>query len=59
MWGLKTALVDVVVGKGLGWVGAVLVHGDGNLPLRRNSASHGTSGWDMSGSQRNRADPVS
>lgn len=59
MWGLKTALVDVVMGKGLGRVGAVLIHGDGDLPLRRNSASHCTSGWDMSGSQWNRADPVS
>lgn len=57
--GLEAALVDVVVGEGLGWVGAVLIHGDGDLPLGGYSASHGTSGWGMSRSQRCSADPVS
>lgn len=57
--GLEAALVDVVVGEGLGWVGAVLIHGDGDLPLGGYSASHGTSGWGMSRSQRCSGDPVS
>lgn len=57
--GLEAALVDVVVGEGLGRVGAVLIHGDGDLPLGGYSARHGTSGWGMSRSQRNRGDPVS
>lgn len=50
--GLEAALVNVVVGEGLGWVGAVLIHGDGDLPLGGYFASHGTSGWDMSRSQQ-------
>ncbi len=57
--GLEAALVDVVVGEGLGWVGAVLIHRDGDLPLGGYSASHGTSGWGMSRSQQCSADPVS
>lgn len=57
--GLEAALVDVVVGEGLGRVGAVLIHRDGDLPLRGYSASHGTSGWGMSRSQWYTTDPVS
>lgn len=57
--GLEAALVDVVVGEGLGRVGAVLIHRDGDLPQGGYSACHGTSGWSMSRSQRNRGDPVS
>lgn len=57
--GLEAALVDVVVGEGLCRVGAVLIHGNGDLPLGGYSASHGTCGWGMSRSQWCSADPVS
>lgn len=38
VWRLEAALVDVVVCEGLRWVGAVLVHRDGQFAMSHPSA---------------------
>lgn len=40
VWRLEATLVNVVMSEGLGRIRAVLVHRDGDFPLRRNSMSH-------------------